>query len=67
MEIRFLDVVQQELDHAVEYYNSESQGLGDQFLLEDLVPRNELSSFHKGGSRSPKIAADAKPGAFLMA
>jgi hypothetical protein len=27
MEVRFLDVAQQELDEAVEYYNNESQGL----------------------------------------
>ena len=33
MEVRFLDVAQQELDETVEYYNNESQGLGDQFLL----------------------------------
>ena len=32
MEIRFLDVAQQELDETVDYYNAESQGLGDQFL-----------------------------------
>lgn len=36
MEIRFLDVAQQEFDEAVEYFNSESAGLGDQFLLEVL-------------------------------
>jgi hypothetical protein len=34
MEIRFLDVAQQEFDEAVEYYNVESPGVGDQFLLE---------------------------------
>ena len=36
MDIRFLDVAQRELDEAVEYYNTESRGLGDQFLLEVL-------------------------------
>lgn len=36
MEIRFLDVARQELDEAVEYFNSESDGRGDQFLLEVL-------------------------------
>jgi hypothetical protein len=36
MEIRFLDVAQQELDEAIEYFNCESSGLGDQFLLEVL-------------------------------
>ncbi len=34
MEIRFLEIAQVELDDAVEYYNSESPGLGDQFLLD---------------------------------
>jgi hypothetical protein len=33
MEIRFLEVAQQELDEAVEYYNRQSQCLGDQFCL----------------------------------
>ena len=37
MEIRLLDVAQQELDEAVEYYNNKSPGLGDQFLLEALA------------------------------
>jgi len=36
MEIRLLDVAQHELDEAIEYYNAESPGLGDQFLLEVL-------------------------------
>ena len=36
MDIRFLDIAQRELDEAVEYYNAESPGLGDQFLLEVL-------------------------------
>jgi hypothetical protein len=36
MDIRFLDVAQKEFDEAVEYYNAESSGLGDQFLLEAL-------------------------------
>lgn len=36
MDVRFLEVAQQELDETVEYYNMESSGLGDQFLLEVL-------------------------------
>jgi len=36
MEIRLLEVAQQEIDEAVEYYNIELGGLGDQFLLEVL-------------------------------
>ena len=32
-----LNVAQEELDTAVEYYNIESPSLGDQFLLEALL------------------------------
>jgi hypothetical protein len=45
MEIRFLDVAQQELDDTVEYYNSESQGLGDQFLLEVVSTVQRIRQF----------------------
>jgi len=34
MKIRLLEIAKVELDEAVEYYNSEFQGLGDEFLLE---------------------------------
>ncbi len=33
-EVRFLEIAQRELDQAVDYYNGESPGLGDRFLLE---------------------------------
>ena len=36
MTIRFLDVAQQELDEAIAYFNTESPGLGDDFLNEIL-------------------------------
>jgi hypothetical protein len=36
MTIRFLDVAQQELDEAIDYFNSESRGLGADFLHETL-------------------------------
>jgi hypothetical protein len=45
MEIRFLDVAQQELDETVAYYNSESRGLGDQFLLEVLSSLERIKQF----------------------
>lgn len=45
MEVRFLDVAQQELDETVEYYNTESQGLGDQFLLEVLSCLERMRQF----------------------
>jgi len=47
MEIRFLDVAQQEFDEAVEYYNEESLGLGDQFLLEALDALARVRQFPK--------------------
>ena len=45
MEIRFLDVAQQELDEAVEFYNGELQGLGNQFLLEVLGTIERVKQF----------------------
>ena len=45
MEIRFLEIAQSELDGAVEYYNSESPGLGDQFLLEVLNAIERIKRF----------------------
>ncbi len=47
MEIRLLDVAQQELDEAVEYYNAESPGLGDQFLVEALAAFERIRLFPK--------------------
>jgi hypothetical protein len=45
MEVRFLEVAQQELDETVEYYNTELQGLGDQFLLEVLSSLGRIKQF----------------------
>jgi plasmid stabilization system protein ParE len=45
MEIRFLAVAQQEFDEAVEYYNAESPGLGDQFLLDALDALERVRQF----------------------
>ena len=45
MEIRLLDVAQQELDEAVEYYNAESPGLGDRFLIEALAAFERIKQF----------------------
>ena len=33
MEVRFIEVARSELDEAIQYYNEEQQGLGDEFLL----------------------------------
>jgi ParE toxin of type II toxin-antitoxin system, parDE len=45
MDIRFLDIAQRELDEAVEYYNAESPGLGDQFLLEVLSTLQRIRQY----------------------
>jgi plasmid stabilization system protein ParE len=47
MEIRLLDVARQELDDALEYYNAEVPGLGDQFLLEALSTFDRIKEFAK--------------------
>jgi len=47
MEIRLLDVAQQELDEAIEYYNERSPSLGDQFLLEALAAFERIKKFQK--------------------
>ena len=36
MDIRFLEIAQRELDEAVDYYNAQATGLGDEFLIEVL-------------------------------
>jgi plasmid stabilization system protein ParE len=47
MEIRLLDVAQLELDEAVEYYNAESPGLGDRFLIEALAAFERIKQFQR--------------------
>jgi len=64
MEIRLLDVAQHELDEAIEYYNAESPGLGDQFLLEVLSAFDRIRRFPNAGIRTQKIAVAARREAF---
>lgn len=45
MGIRFLEIAQIEIDEAIEYYNSESSGLGDLFLLEALNTIERIRHF----------------------
>jgi hypothetical protein len=47
MAIRFLEIAQIEFDETVEYYNSESPGLGDSFLLEALNTIEQIRLFPK--------------------
>lgn len=45
LRIRFLDVAQLELDQAIEYYNRERAGLGDEFLTEVLSSLDRIGQF----------------------
>lgn len=47
MEIGFLEIAQIELDETIEYYNSESPGLGDSFLLDALNAIEKIRHFSK--------------------
>jgi len=56
MRISFLEVAETELDEAIEYYNFEAPGLGDQFLSEDLRALERIAKFprawHQGSKRT---------------
>ena len=45
MQIRLLEIAQIELDDSIEYYNSESDGLGDEFLVEALHAIGRIKNF----------------------
>jgi mRNA-degrading endonuclease RelE of RelBE toxin-antitoxin system len=45
MDIRFLNIARIELDKAVKYYNTESFGLGDEFLLEIVRTLERIKLF----------------------
>ena len=45
MKINFLEVAQNELDEAIEYYNYEVSGLGDAFLTEVLNALDRIGEF----------------------
>ena len=51
MVIRFLEIARLELDEAVEYYNNESAGLGDQFLAEVLRAIDRIGEFPEAWHR----------------
>jgi len=46
--VRFLEVAQQELDEAVQYYNEEAAGLGDLFVVEVLSAIDRVRRFPDG-------------------
>ena len=45
MKIRFLEIAQVELDDAIEYYNYEAPGLGNEFLAEVLNALDRIGKF----------------------
>ncbi|MBW1868530.1 MAG: type II toxin-antitoxin system RelE/ParE family toxin [Deltaproteobacteria bacterium] len=45
MRIRFLEIAQIELDEAIEYYNYEVSGLGEEFLTEVLNALDRIGEF----------------------
>ena len=51
MKVRFLEVAQIELDEAVTYYDTESPGLGQVFLLEVLSAIDVSDNFQMPGIR----------------
>jgi plasmid stabilization system protein ParE len=51
MVIRFLEIARLELDEAVEYYNNESAGLGNQFLAEVLRAIDRIGEFPEAWHR----------------
>ena len=59
MEIRFLEIAERELDEAVTYYNVESPGLGDEFLLQFLNALERIRQYSeawKASARTPAVA-----------
>jgi toxin ParE2 len=56
MRIRFLEIAETELDEAIQYYNREAPGLGDQFLYEVLTALDRIATFpeawHPGSKRT---------------
>jgi toxin ParE2 len=45
MRIRFLEMAQIELDEAIEYYNYEMSGFGEEFLAEVLNALDRIGEF----------------------
>ena len=45
MTVRFLEVAEGELDHAVRWYEAQAPGLGDAFLIEVLSAADRISFY----------------------
>lgn len=48
MQIEFLVAAQAELDEAIDYYNRERAGLGDEFLIEVLRTLERVAEYPGG-------------------
>jgi hypothetical protein len=53
--VRVLEVAQQELDEAVSYYNGQVDGLGNAFLLEVVAAIERIRRFPEGWHRRFKV------------
>ena len=47
MNMRFLDIASQEVDDAIDFYNAEREGLGDDFWVEVKHALNSIIIFPK--------------------
>jgi hypothetical protein len=54
MKITFLEIAQIELDQAIDYYNSKSPGLGDDFLGEVVKALNRIGEYSEAWHRLSK-------------
>jgi hypothetical protein len=65
MQIRFLEIAQIELDDSIDYYNSESDGLGDEFLVGRFMHWIGLRISRRHGTRLQTSLADVSCVVFL--
>ena len=54
MNIEILEPAQHELDGAIDYYNCQRKGLGDEFLLEALAAFDRICEFPEAWPRLSK-------------
>ena len=66
MKIKFIEEAQHELDEAIDYYNLESPGLGDQFCKKYLIHLIESPTIKMHGIPCPKTPEDVRQDDFLM-
>jgi hypothetical protein len=65
MNLELLEPAGRELDEAIDYYNRQRQGLGDEFLLEVLAAFDRSVISPKRGRRFPSEHVAAEQGDFL--